>query len=357
MKITHIDAVPVTMKMTEAYTITYGTLTEAANVFLRLETDRGIVGLGCAAPDPDLTGETVASVLDQVEKRIRPLLHGADPLRAVRWTDRLRTAFRGQPAAAAMVDLALYDILGKVSGLPLYKILGGFRTRVRTSVTIGILPCEETVSRAVDWYRRGFTIVKLKGGTDLEEDIRRVQAVRERLGSSVRLRFDANQGYSLRQTRRFLEATRNLRLECLEQPLPAADLPMLEKPAAGRCAPVMADESLMTLQDVFRLALMQSVDMINVKVMKVGGIREATRISAAARAAGMRVMAGCMDEAALGIAGGLHLALGTGTVAMVDLDGHLDLVGDPSAGAVMLRNGTLYPSPRPGLGIADIEPV
>jgi len=350
VKITRIEAWPVTMRLAEPYSIAYDHVETATNIFVRVDTNRGIRGYGCAAPDPHVTGEQYAVVLEALKETAGPAMIGSDPLRHAMLMERMRKRLAGLPSARAALDMALFDILGKSADLPLWKVLGGYRNRMRTSVTIGILPELETIKAATDLVSRGFKCLKLKGGRDVEEDIGRVSKVRETVGKDIALRFDANQGYTVDQSLRFVEATRGAGLELLEQPTPKEQIELLGSVTRKAPLPVMADESLESLRDAFRLARRDLVDMVNVKLMKTGGIAEAIQINAVARAASIEVMVGCMDEAALGIAAGLQFALARPNVVYADLDGHLELLDDPTAGSVRLEAGDLIASDLPGLG-------
>jgi L-alanine-DL-glutamate epimerase-like enolase superfamily enzyme len=350
MKITRVEAWQVEMRLSEPYTIAYETVERVTNVFVRIVTNRRVAGHGCAAPDEQVTGETPASAMAALQGPVATELAGSDPMRRTLLIEQLREPLRASPSVRAAVDMALFDLLGQVANLPVWKLLGGFRDRMRTSITIGILPLDETVERARHWVEQGFRCLKLKGGKDAEGDAARVLAVRAAVGEGVELRFDANQGFSVEQTLRFVEAARSAKLEIVEQPTPRSEPDLLGRVTAAVPLPIMADESLVTLRDAYRLARRGLADMVNVKLMKVGGIAEARQIDAVARAAGLEVMVGCMDEAALGIAGGLAFALSRPNVHYADLDGHVGLQGDPSAGAVTLKGGTLFPSAQPGLG-------
>jgi L-alanine-DL-glutamate epimerase-like enolase superfamily enzyme len=351
MRITQIEAWPVTMKLAEPYVIAYETVSSATNVFLRIETSTGLVGYGCAAPDLEVTGETPQMVMEACANWIIPAFKGGDPLRGIMLMERIRPHLKARPATSAMADMALFDILGKAAHLPLFRLLGGFRDRMRTSITIGILPVVEMVEKAVAFTRQGFRALKIKGGIDVDDDIERLIKVREAVGKKIELRFDANQGYSEADILKLVSTTRSVRLELIEQPTPREKDRLLGRVTRQVSLPVMADESLMNLKDAFRLARKELVDMINIKLMKVGGIDEALKINAVSRAADLDVMVGCMDESAYAIAAGLHFALARPNVRYADLDGHLGLMDDPATGAVDLKQGVLYPSGLPGIGV------
>jgi len=350
MKINGLDVWSITMRLTEPYTIAYESVDEATNIFIRIKTGGGIVGYGCAAPDSEVTGETTRSASDFIDSAVRYHLMGKDPLEFRHILDEIGRITPRAPSCLAAVDMALLDILGKVAGLPLFRLLGSPRYRIATSATIGILPTDQAILRARHWVGQGFTSLKIKGGIDVLMDIERVLAVRETVGEAIDLSLDANQGYTPEQAMRFIRETKKARLAFLEQPTPRGDLELMGYVSSLTDMPIMADESLLTLADAADIARHGIADMYNVKIMKVGGIIASAEIGALARAFGIGVMTGCTDEAAIGIAAGLHFALATPAVILADLDGHLPLVGDPSSGAVILDGGWLSPTGSPGLG-------
>ncbi len=349
MKIIRLESWRVSMRLAEPYAIAYESVERAENLFVRLVTDGKLVGVGCAAPDPGVSGETVSAAAAGLDEAAS-VLEGADPWRWTALLVHLEKLLAERPAARAALDMALFDLLARRANLPLWKLLGGYRRRIATSVTIGILPLADTVAVARRRVEDGFRFLKLKGGLDPDDDAARVQAVRRAVGEGVGLRFDANQGYTVESAARFLAATRDVGLELLEQPTPAGERRLLGTIDRAAGVGVMADESLRSLADVFQIVRGELAEMINIKLMKVGGLRSANRIASVAVAGDLEVMVGCGDESALGIAAGLAFALSRPGIRFADLDGHLDLEGDPAASAVRLEGGYLYPSDGAGLG-------
>ncbi|MBN2350910.1 MAG: dipeptide epimerase [Bacteroidales bacterium] len=350
MKITGLEVKAHEMRLSEPYDIFYEQVDRCTNVFIQAHTDTGHTGYGCAAPDQMVTGETAESVLNDYKTVIEPVFRNADPFRYVYLLEELQKNLMKSPSAMAMADMLLFDLIAKYAGVPLYKYLGGFRTSIPTSITIGIMSLKETINKANECFRQGFTILKLKGGKNVEEDIEKIIKLREKFGESLQIRFDANQGYDLSTATRFFEETRKYGVELLEQPTPRKNHELLGSVSDYVTIPVMADESIMNLRDVFRLTSNEFTDMINIKLMKVGGINEALHINSVAKAAGVESMIGCMDESGLAIAAGLHFCLARSNVIFADLDGHFDLIDDPGANAVILKQGVLFTTEKPGLG-------
>lgn len=350
MKIDRVEIWARSLELREPYAIAYETTERVGNVFVLLHAGRW-VGLGCAAPDQAVTGESLAGTVRALSEVAEPRLHGADWMRRAALMAELGKELAEHPSALAAVDLALHDLLGKRAGLPLWQLLGGFRDSIATSVTIGILSAPDTVRSARQRVDAGFRHLKLKGGRDVEGDIERVLAVRRAVGGGIGLRFDANQGYSVEESVHFVDAVRSARLELIEQPTARDEPRLLGEVTAAVDLPVMADESLVSLRDAFRLAENDRMDMVNIKLMKVGGIGRAQRVDAVAQAARLESMVGCMDESAVAIAGALAFALSSPNVEYADLDGHLDLLDDPAAGALPVVEGVLYGPLSPGLGV------
>jgi len=350
MKIKEIEYFRLDMPLSAPYTIAYESVSHASNIILKLITDTGLIGWGCAAPDTTVTGETPEDVIRSTDTVIKDLLKGRNPFEIARITYDLKKHIPKAPSAIAMVDIALHDLMARKAALPLYQVLGGFKNKIHTSITIGIMPLLETLEQAKKHLKNGFTILKLKGGLNLAEDIEKVLRLRERFGEDFHLRFDANQGYTLEESIEFINSIESANLEIIEQPTSQKKDERLGQVTQAVSIPVMADESIKTLQDAFRLARNDHIDMINIKLMKMGGIFESQHINSVAKAAGLEVMIGCLDESALGISAGLHFALSRANIEFADLDGHLDLLNDPFFGLFHLENGILIPSDSPGLG-------
>ena len=321
------------------------------NVFLTLETDEGYQGWGMAAPDEVITGEDAASVIDAYNNHIESCMKGENPFYYSRLYEELRDKIPGQASALAMIEMALYDLVAQKADVPLYQLLGGYREKIVTSVTIGVMELTDVLERVQKLLQQGIKAIKIRGGEDVERDIRVVEAVRKLTGKNIAITFDANQGYSLIEAAHFIRNIKNVGLELIEQPT-SPDLTMqwhfLRQEGN---IPIMADESLKKLSDSFALTSRQAVDFLNIKLMKVGGITPALQINSSARSANVRCMIGGMDECSLGISAGLHVALARPNISHADLDSWMDIENDPFAGLVILQDGYLLPNLLPGLGV------
>jgi L-alanine-DL-glutamate epimerase-like enolase superfamily enzyme len=349
MQITKADVIPAEMSL--KHPVQMAGLPEIRRieaVFVRIQTRQGQSAWGCTVAHPDLTGEEPAAVLRQCREYagIVPDLHPTDLEYSLTELENLGGG--DSPGALCAFDLAFHDLLCLAAGMPLYRILGGYRNRIQTSVTVPISAVDESVETARERASLGFQILKIKGGLDPQQDVHRVKAIHRALPQH-RLRLDADGGYSLQEA---LDVARALdgQLEMLEQPTPAADLAALRQVTRLSPVPVLADQSLSGPASALELATQHSADGLSVKLATCGGLRCARQIDAIARVARLKTMVSCFIEPALLIAAGLSFALSSPNVYYGDLDGHLDLLNDPSQACFRLEEGWLVATDTPGLG-------
>jgi len=349
VQISHTEVIPVELELELPFR-TATSPTEVSHVdcvFVRLETRDGQVAWGCAAFDPALTGET----LDQVTQVCQACADRAIDLNPLNTEAALAELFpltENTPSARCAFDIAFYDLLGLAAGMPLHRLLGGFRHRIQTSITLSITPVQETVELARDRARQGFRILKLKGGLDPESDVQRVRAVHDAIPDLI-IRLDADQGYSVAQALDVARALKD-RIEMLEQPTPGADLQALSQVTQNSPVPILADESLTGPPSALEIVSSRAAHGLSIKLATCGGLHCARQVDTIARAAGMATMIGCINEPALLIAAGLGLALSSPNVGYCDLDGHFDLVNDPSQPGFFFQDGWLVARDMPGLG-------
>jgi L-alanine-DL-glutamate epimerase-like enolase superfamily enzyme len=332
----HLTARPIDLQLTTPFRISRGVQHTAANVLVELPY-RDQVGYGEAAPNR-YYGETRDTVLACLNAFGDSL--GDDPFLIDEITRRLDQRVRLNPAAKAAVDMALYDLVGKTLGIPLYKLLGlNPNDAAQTSFTIGI----DTPANMAQKARQAsaYPILKIKVGTP--HDLDNLKAIRD--VSSAIIRVDANTAWTPREAIKMIQAMEPYNIEFVEQPTAPRDLDGLRLIRENAPLPIIADESCVAAEDIPRLA--GCVDGVNFKLMKNGGITNVLKMMHVARAHNLRVMIGCMIESSLAITAAAHL---TPLVDYADLDGHLLIDNDPFEG-VKVEQGKLILPDAPGLGV------
>jgi L-alanine-DL-glutamate epimerase-like enolase superfamily enzyme len=334
-----VSARIVTLRLAETFVISRSAEDEAEVVQVELRHD-GETGFGEAAPI-DRYDESAHSALAYVEEHAQAL--GDDPFALDEILARLPAE---QFAARAALDAALHDLCGKLAGLPVWRLLGLKREGPPTSWTVWLGDADDMARRA-ERVRGRFGRLKLKLGGGDGLDVERVRSVRA--VADVPLQVDVNEAWSLEEALEALPQLAALGVEYCEQPLPAGDSGG-EDLKARSPLPIYVDEDCHVLADVARCA--SRAHGINIKLAKSGGIREAVRMTHAARALGLDVMLGCMVESGLGISAGAQIA---SLCDHVDLDGNLLLADDPCPG-VELVDGVQLPPASPGLGVRHAVP-
>jgi L-alanine-DL-glutamate epimerase-like enolase superfamily enzyme len=334
----HINARPIDLQLTTPFRISREVQYTSSNAIIQINYNE-YTGYGEASPT-EYYGESVETTLACISLFAGNL--GDDPFAMDDIMRRLEKIIRLNPSAKAAVDMALYDLIGKSLGVPLYKLLGLNPKRTpRTSFTIGLDTPEEMAKKAL--LAKDYPILKIKVGT--KRDLEIIKAIRD--VTSAVIRVDANTGWTPKEAIRMINALAPYNIEFVEQPVVAHDLKGLKLVRDNVPLPIIADESCVTVDDIPRVA--ECVDGINIKLMKCGGIYHALKMIHTARAHNLRIMLGCMIESSLAITAAAHLSP---LVDYADLDGNLLIDNDPYIGVTVERGKLILPE-EPGLGVKE----
>lgn len=356
MRIKSIKSWNADLENTKPYTIAFKTTDKVSNAFVEITLDNGVTGIGAGNPSEYVTGEHFNQTVDALNENNISFLVGRDIREANQLFFEILLKFPKNPAARAALDIAIYDALTKYLDVPLVKFLGQKVKSLPTSNTIGIKNVDETLKEAKDYEQRGFKILKVKLGMDLEEDIERLVKLRENFGKRFIIRIDANQGYTMAQTTDFYNRTTHLDIELIEQPVPAKAIDEMKALPDEIKIKIAADESLLTPADALKLVgHPNAAGIFNIKLMKCGGVNQALKIADIALNANVDLFWGCNDESIVSITAALHAAFACSNTKYIDLDGSLDLGRDEVTGGFILKDGIMYCSDKPGLGVERIH--
>jgi L-alanine-DL-glutamate epimerase-like enolase superfamily enzyme len=316
------------------------------------------VGFGEAAATTAVTGETPSSIETAVRDLLAPRVLGRSLLAPEQLFDELESAVEGNGSAKAALDMAIHDLVAQRAGLPLYQFLGGYRSELETDVTVSVGVSEEMAKQAASLARSGFRVLKVKLGLgSIGEDFERAAAVRKAVGPGIVLRVDANQAWTVQEAIRLIQRMQDagLAIELVEQPVAARDIEGLAKVTDAVETPIMADESVFDAAQAFEVLKRHAADMINIKLLKSGGIRRARAISDMAEACGVTCMVGSMMESRVSVTAAAHFAASQKNVTRIDLDAPLMLEDDGVKGAIGYDGPMIRLGAEPGLGISAVS--
>jgi len=354
-RIRDVEIVPYSLEQKVVFHVALPAVPTSEGLLLRLRTEEGVVGWGEASPYSPVTSETPQSDMTMASS-LAALIRNRDAFSIAKTVADMDALSPFNTSIKAAFEIALWDICGKIAGQPVCCLLGKFRESFETDKTVFIDTPQAMAETAREYVRDGFRVVKVKVGESPEKDVERLRAVREAVGNDIGIRIDANQGWSPTDAVRSLRALEKYQIQDCEQPTPYWDWQGLKYVRDHSPIPVMADESVHSPHDAIEAARLEACDMINIKLMKSGGILNATRIAHIADAAGMSCMLGCMAETSLGLTAAAHVVASQGNIVYADLDSSLFVVNNPIAGGMKIDKGTVYLGPEPGLGL-EVDPL
>lgn len=356
MRIAKIETAEVNIPLVTPFKTALRTVDSVNDIVVRITADDGQTGYGEAPPTAVITGETKGSIRCAIEEFIAPPLIGMEIENLDGIMKVLHKSMIKNTSAKAAVDMAVYDLFAKSCGKPLYKVLGGSKGEIETDLTISVNETEEMVKDSLLAIQQGFRILKIKVGKEGQKDVERIKAIRQAVGPDIKLRIDANQGWSAKDAVRIIRKLEDMGIDMdlVEQPVSAHDFEGMKLVTSQVQTPILADESVFSAMDAIHIIKERAADLINIKLMKTGGIYEALKVCAIAECYEVECMIGCMLESKIAVSAAAHLAAAKGVITRADLDGPSLCSEDPYGGGPAFIGSRILMNAKPGLGIFKV---
>lgn len=358
MKITEVRLGTISVPLRVPFKTALRSVSSVEDVVVEIHTDTGRVGYGEAPPTGVITGDTTGAIIGAIQDHIGKSILGRDVDDLEDVLKLVQSCIVHNTSAKAAVDMALWDLYGQLYNIPVYKLLGGARKTIVTDITISVNEPEEMARDALSAIARGYDCLKVKVGANPTLDVARLAAVRKAVGSNVCIRIDANQAWQPKEAVRILNQMQDqgLQIEFVEQPVKARDFEGLKYVTERSYVPVLADESVFSPEDAMTIMQMGAADLINIKLMKCGGLYNALKIASAAEVYGVECMIGCMLEAKISVNAAVELACAKKIITRIDLDGPVLCSEDPILGGAVFNEKEITVSDGAGMGIDGVEP-
>jgi len=358
MKITDISFAMLKVPLKTPFKTALRSVNNIEDVIVIVKTDTGHTGYGEAPATSAITGDTHGSIIEAIRVVMTPRLIGKDISNLNEVTHIIQSSMVKNYSAKAAIEIAVYDLFAQLYSAPLYKILGGGEPTLSTDITISVDYIDKMVEDSKKAVELGFDTLKIKVGKDIGLDLERVKAIYSAVKDTALLRLDANQGWTAKEAVFALRSLEDsgVKLELVEQPVRADDLDGMKYITESVQTPVMADESTFGPKEVIELIKMRAADIINIKLMKTGGISNAIKIADIAATYDIECMIGCMLESSVSVAAAAHFAVSkSNVITKVDLDGPSLCEYNPVVCGVNFNNAEITISDVPGLGVKSIK--
>jgi len=319
-----------------------------------IECNDGSTGYGEGAPTPVITGETMGSMIACIE-HIKPHILGKEIEDFETILNLLHTLILKNTTAKSALEIALYDLKAKSEKLPLFRMLGGTKTTFSTDITISMDEIEKMISDSLSAVALGYNTLKIKIGDNPKKDVERIVAIDAALDKGIKLRLDANQGWSAKESVILLHALekQGIVAEFIEQPVAADDFEGLKYIKERVQTPLLADESIFSVKDAQKLLEMQAIDYVNIKLAKTAGITQALKLADLSKSFGVQCMIGCMLEGPISVTAGVHVASAKADIiTMLDLDAVSLLASHPVKTKIQFNENQIILSDDLGLGVS-----